>query len=521
MPLIKEEQIKKDKHPFDAWEDLVRASREGFASIAPENFLRFRWFGIYQQRPKTDPYFMLRLKVPGGRLTSEQLRVVAEVARDHGRGFADITTRQNFQFHWLTVEHIPEVLQKFGSVGITTRGACGDIARNITGSPLAGFEPDEVDDLQDIILALHQKFLEGREFTDLPRKFKVSITGGVTNVAQPEINDVGIYGFIREDGTKAFAIRVGGGLSSEPMFASPLPVALKREEILPAVMAALGIFHDHGNRTNRRKARMKFLVGEWGAEKFLGEMERRAGLTFARCNAVPEAREDRGRLWGVIPQKQPCRFAVGMAVLAGRLRADELFALADLADQYAYGELRTTNRQNILIVNVTAENVDPLRAGLKAKGFDLGEHGIRRSLVVCTGREFCNLALVEVKEFSKDLILRLERAFPDLQETLTIHVTGCPNSCGQYQLGDIGLLGAVKVEDGARCDAFHVAVGGGPGAFSRKIFPPVLAEEVPAVIEKMIRVYLDTRLSEEDFSAFCNRRSPEELAKVISSHAAA
>ena len=515
MSLIREEQIKADKHPFDAWDDLVRASHEGFASIAPDNFLRFRWFGIYQQRPKTDPYFMLRLKLPGGRLNAAQLRVVAEVAKDYGRGFADITTRQNFQFHWLTIKHVPTVLQKFEAVGITTRGSCGDVTRNITGSPLAGFEPDEIDDLQDVIGTLQDKFLEGREFTNLPRKFKVSITGGVTDVAQPGINDVGIYGFRKNDGNPAFSLCVGGGLSSDPIFARPLPVALKRDEIVPAVMAILGIFHDHGNRSNRRKARMKFLVEEWGAEKFLAETERRAKRTFERYNDIPAAREDRDRLWGVIPQKQPCRFAVGVAVPAGRLRSEELFALADLGDKYAYGEFRTTNRQNILIVNVRAENVDPLCTELRGKGFDLGENGIRRSVVVCTGREFCNLALVEVKVFSKNLIEHLTHIFPDLRETLTIHVTGCPNSCGQYQLADIGLMGASKVLEGARRDAFHIAVGGRPGAWGRTIFQAVLAEEVPVFLEHMIRIYLGKRSEQETFGAFCGRFAPEELTKLF------
>jgi len=277
MTLIREEQIKAEKHPFDAWDDLVQASRDGFASISPENFLRFRWFGIYQQRPKTDPYFMLRLKLPGGRLTSQQLRVVAEVARDYGRGIADITTRQNFQFHWLTIEKVPEVLRKFESAGITTRGACGDVTRNITSSPLAGLETDEVDDLQDVIETLNRQLTRDKYFANLPRKFKISITGSLRNAAQPEINDVGIYGFWKDAAKKspAFALRVGGGLSSHPLFSKPLPLALKREDIIPAVLAALGIFHDLGNRENRREARMKFLVESWGPKKFIEEMEKR------------------------------------------------------------------------------------------------------------------------------------------------------------------------------------------------------------------------------------------------------
>ncbi len=523
MTLIREEQIKAEKHPFDAWDDLVRASREEFASISPENFLRFRWFGIYQQRPKTDPYFMLRLKLPGGRLTAPQLRVIAEVARDHGRGIADITTRQNFQFHWLTIEKVPEVLGKFEAVGITTRGACGDVTRNITSSPLAGLETDEVDDLQDVIETLNRQLIRDKYFANLPRKFKISITGSLRNAAQPEINDVGIWGFWKDASKKlpAFALRVGGGLSSHLLFSQPLPVALKREDIIPAVMAALGIFHDFGNRGNRREARMKFLVESWGPEKFLEEMEKRAGRSFEHYDNVPVVQNEREHFWGVIPQKQQGLYAVGLAVLAGRLEAGQLLELADLSENYGSGELRATNRQNILLVNIPEKNLEPFKKEVAAKNFDLGANGIYRSLVVCTGREFCNLALVEVKVFSKKLIGYLAKAFPDFRETLTIHVTGCPNSCGQYQLADIGLMGAATVVEGIRRDAFHIAVGGGPGVWGRTVLRSVLAEEVPALLERMIRIFLEKRNRKETFSDFCRRFTPEEFVKLLEPHAQA
>ncbi|MEI7751442.1 MAG: nitrite/sulfite reductase, partial [Candidatus Omnitrophota bacterium] len=460
---------------------------------------------------------MLRLKLPGGRLNAAQLRVVAEVARDYGRGITDITTRQNFQFHWLTIEKVPEVLEKFEAVGITTRGACGDVTRNITSSPLAGLESDEADDLQDIIEALHERLILDSSLANLPRKFKISITGSLRNAAQPEINDVGIYGFWKDEAKKipAFAIRVGGGLSSHPLFAQPLPVALKREDIIPAVMAAIGIFHDLGNRGNRREARMKFLVEAWGAEKFLLEMEKRTGHSFERYGKVPAVQDEREHFWGVIPQKQKGLYAVGLAVLAGRLQSGQLLELADLSEKYGSGELRTTNRQNILLINIPEKNLESLMKELDAKGFSLGTNGLYRSLVVCTGREFCNLALVEVKVLSKNLIEHLAKVFPDFLETLKIHVTGCSNSCGQYQLADLGLMGASKVVEGARRDAFHVAVGGGPGVCGRMIFQSVLAEEVPFFLERMVRVYLGKRDGKESFSAFCDRFDLPSLTELF------
>jgi len=519
--MIREEEIKSKCHPLDAWDRLVQASKAGFGSIHPDDFLRFRWFGLYQQKPKTDPYFMLRIKIPGGQLNSRQLRVVAGVARDYARGITDLTTRQNFQFHWQSIENIPAILEKFNRAGITSHGACGDTTRNIVSSPMAGLEVGEVDDVTDIVKELHKILSEEKTCTNLPRKFKISLSGSPRDVSLPEINDVGVYGFWRTVmGVKkpAFALRVGGGLSATPMFSRLLPVALRREDIVPVVLGVAGIFRDFGNRENRKKARMKFLLEDWGAEKFLKEIERRLGRKLEYCGNVPPVQYDAGDFFGVLPQKQTGLYAIGLAVLAGRIRADRLMKLADLSEQYGTGDLRTTQRQNIVVINIPEKNVDLLKRELIREGFNLGSNGIYRAAVTCTGIEFCNLALTETKIFTQSLIEYLASKFPDICDTVSIHVTGCPNACAQYQVADIGLVGTVRMDGAVRREAYHIAVGFALGVgehFNRHIFSAVPAEEVPKVLERMIYVYLSQKNAKDSFVSFCNRFPSEDLFKLF------
>jgi len=381
---------------------------------------------------------------------------------------------------------------------------------------MAGLEAGEIDDLTDIVEVLHEKLSEDRTLTNLPRKFKISLSGSPA-ASQPEINDVGIYAFWKTaDGRKepAYALRLGGGLSAFPMFSKLLPVALKRDDIFPVALAVAGIFRDYGNRENRKRARMKFLVEDWGTEKFLSEIEKRLGRTLERCNEIPSLKDSSDRFFGVFSQRQAGLYAVGLAVPAGRLKSGQILQLAELAERYGSGDLRTTPQQNLILVNVPEKNIPALRKELEENGFDLGENGVSRGTVTCTGMEFCNLALTETKIFTLRLIERLRSKFPKLKEGISIHVSGCPNSCGQYQTADIGLVGTLKMTGPVRQEAYHIAVGGHLGEneiFNRQIFKAVPAENVPEVLEFLIRTYLKKRNAGESFSSFVNRFGAEKL----------
>ncbi len=519
MALIKEEQIKEDKNPFDSFEDLKKAAREGFASIKEHDFLRFKYFGFYQQRPKTEPYFFLRLKLPGGRVNSKQLRVIAELARDYSKGITDLTTRQAFQLHWLKVEDLPAIFKKLEAVNINTRGAGGDAPRNITSSPLAGIEQDEAGDVQDTIEELGQILVKDKTFSNLPRKFKVSISGSLQDASQPEINDVGIYGFKKAgDKEPRFAIQAGGGLSRDPMLGKKLPVALKKKDIVPVVTAICEIFKEFGNRENRRKARLKFLVESWGPEKLLKEVEHRIGYNLERCEEVPIAENFPENYFGVIPQKQKGLVAIGLSVLTGCLTSDKLLGLADLSEKYGSGEFKTTNQQNIILINIQEKNTPSLKKDLIKSGFNLGENGVHRGVVACTGNEFCNLALVETKAFARKLTARLVSKFPDVKDTIPIHISGCPNSCAQQQVAAIGLMGAIKMVDGKKYDAFHIYLGGslgGESSFSKKVFDSIPVGDIPELLETIIETYFENRNSDDSFVSFCARYSPEELTELF------
>ncbi|MGZ4134039.1 MAG: nitrite/sulfite reductase, partial [Tumebacillaceae bacterium] len=268
MALNKEEQLKIEKDGLDVLEDIHRYAKEGFASIDPGDFVRFKWYGIYQQKPKTDPYFMMRVKVPGGMLSNEQATTIADLANEFGRGLADVTTRQAIQYHWLQIEHMPEIFERLGKVGLSSIQACGDVVRNVISSPVAGLDANELFDVRDLVNEVEQEFLSNREFSNLPRKFKISISADPRDLAHPEINDIALVP-ARLGEEVGYHVLVGGGLSAKPFIAQNLNIFVRQEEALNVIRGVVAIFRDYGYREKRTHARIKFLVADWGAEKFL------------------------------------------------------------------------------------------------------------------------------------------------------------------------------------------------------------------------------------------------------------
>jgi sulfite reductase (ferredoxin) len=466
---------------------------------------------------------MVRIRIPNGLLHSHQLRTIAGVTEKYARGTADLTVRQNIQLHWVTIQDLPDLLEALWRAGLTTMGSCGDDTRNITGCPLAGVDADEICDASSLALEANRFFVGNGDFYNLPRKFKVCITGCNVWCAYPEINDVG-FTAIRRGGAASeigFSLRVGGGLSTDPHLALRLNAFVHRHQVIPALKGVAEIFRESERlRENRERARLKFLFLKhgWTAESFKDELERRIGFRFDPAAEEKPPNDIYRDHVGIHPQKQPGYSYVGAAVLRGRISARQMRAAADLADRFAAGELRTTNMQNLLIVNVPDRNVAALASELEALGLPVGGSPFWRGVVACSGSEFCKIAITETKSFSRWLVGELEERLPGFEQHLKLHVTGCPNSCGQHWIADIGIEGKKIKVDGEQKDAYYFCVGGAVGlhqSVARPIGYRCLASEVPDAIERLLRRYLDERFTDENLRHFFARHSDEELRECL------
>ncbi|HSM88369.1 MAG TPA: nitrite/sulfite reductase [Candidatus Limnocylindrales bacterium] len=531
------ERLKREKNPWECLDEIRSFARGGYAAV-PEAWIKsyFRWWGVYTQgdgagvvggangEGKAVPYFMLRIRLANGFVTSRQLRVIAGLSEKYARGSADITVRQNIQLHWIAVEDLPDVLQALFDAGLTSMATCGDVPRNITGCPLAGLDANELCDASPLVHEATQSLVGNPEFYNLPRKYKMSISGCRDWCCYPEINDLAFTAVRRERDVRqetGFSLRVGGGLSTDPHLAVRLNAFVRWEQVMPVTRAVSEIFREaDGLRENRERARLKFLFLQhgWTAETFLREIERRLG--FALDPAEPEqvpADIFRDHA-GVHAQKQPGLFYVGAAVLRGRITPQQLRIVADLADRFGSGELRTTSTQNLVIVNVPRTQVAAVAQSLENAGLPVAASAFWRGAVACTGTEFCKLAITETKSFTRWLVEELEDLLPGFDQQLKINVTGCPNSCGQHRIADIGLEGK-KIKAGGRLqDAYYFCLGGAVGehaAFGRPIGYRCPADEVPDAIERLLRSYLLRREPGENLRRFFARHTDPELRSFL------
>jgi sulfite reductase (ferredoxin) len=528
------ERLKREQNPWEALAEIERFAREGWDSVPPEWLgTYFRWWGIYTQgdgvgavggkggEGKAVRHFMVRIRIPNGIIESSQLRTIADLAEWHGRGVADITVRQNFQLHWVTLEALPDVFRALWLQGVTTMGSCGDVTRNVTGCPVAGLDTDELIDASPIVLEATRMLNGNPAFYNLPRKFKVSISGCRAWCTYPEINDIGLTATRHPAGEIGFTVRVGGGLSTDPHLGVRLDAFVPPARALAVVRAIAEIFRESDAlRQNRERARLKFLFLHhgWTADRFLAAIEERLGSPLPR--GVPEDPPDdayRDHV-GIHPQQAPGTCYVGVAVLRGRLNAERLRVAADLADRYGTGALRTTSMQNLIIPNVPTGRAGALVRELEAADFVLDASPFRRGTVACTGTEFCKLALTETKGFARGLVEALEQRLPGFEQHLRINVTGCPNSCGQHWIADLGLEGKKIKVDGALVDAYYFCVGGAVGrhqAVARPIGLRLPATAVAPAIERLLRTFLGERRPNENFRQFAARHTDDELRALL------
>jgi sulfite reductase (ferredoxin) len=531
------ERLKREKNPWECLDEIRRFAREGFQAIPPEWLgTYFRWWGVYTQgdgagvmggrggEGKSLPYFMVRIRIPGGFVHSHQLRAIASISDRYGRGLADLTVRQNIQLHWITIEALPEVIEALADCGLITMGACGDVTRNITGCPVAGVDADEICDASSLALRATKTLVGNADFYNLPRKFKICITGCRVWCAYPEINDIGLTAIQREAGRTSdvgFSLRIAGGLSTDPHLGLKLNAFVEWRQVIPVIQGVAEIFRDNGAlREHRERARLKFLFLKhgWTPEDFQNELERRIGFRLAP--AVPETPPEdvyRDHV-GIHAQKQSGFCYVGAAVLRGRITPDQMRAAADLADRFAGGELRTTNMQNLIIVNVPRRNVESLAKELDQVGLRVDGSPFWRGAIACSGSEFCKLAITETKSFSRWLVEELEERLPGFEQHLKLHITGCPNSCGQHWIADVGIEGK-KIKVGDRMlDAYYFCLGGGLGlhqSTARPIGYRCLASDVPDAIERLLRQYLAQRRLGENLRQFFARHNDEELREFL------
>jgi sulfite reductase (ferredoxin) len=531
------ERLKRSKNAWDHFDEIQQFARDGFDSIPPEWLgTYFRSWGVYTQgdglgvtggkngEGKAMPFFMVRIRIPNGLLNSEQVRTIARLAERHGQGVADITVRQNVQLHWVTIESLPDVLQSLWKVGLTTTGACGDVARNITGCPLAGLDGEEIIDASPLALEIDRALGGNSEFYNLPRKFKISITGCRHWCSYPEINDVGLTATTRVRNGKTevgFTLRVGGGLSTNPHLAERLDAFIRPEQVVAVVRGVAEIFRaSEVLRQSREKARLKFLFLEhgWTADTFLAELQQQIGFSLEPGEREEVPADIHRDHVGVHAQKQPGLVYVGASVLRGRITPQQLNLAADLADRYADGHVRNTVMQNLLIVNVREESAALVAAQLTAAGLQVQASAFARGTVACTGSEFCKLALTETKSFARWLTEELEERLPAFEEQLKLHITGCPNSCGQHWIADIGIEGKKIKQDGRIVDAYYFCVGGSVGQFA-SIARPVgyrcTAATVPDAIERLLQGFNNGRNGQENLRQFFGRHSNDELRALL------
>jgi sulfite reductase (ferredoxin) len=527
------ERLKREKNPWEAFDEVRAFAAQGRESVLPEwASAYFKWWGIYTQgdgagalggkggEGKATEYFMMRIALPNGIATSDQISVIADIAAKHGHDLVDITVRQAIQLHWLTIEALPGIIESLYAAGLSPKGACGDVVRNVTGCPLAGLDADEILDASPFALAAAGDLNGNPDLYNLPRKFKVSITGCSVWCSHPEINDIGLTAARRGDEV-GFSVRVGGGLSADPHLGVRLNAFVQQHQAGDVVRKITELFRDQqGLRENRDRARMKhlFLREGWTAETFLADLNRRLG--YQLDPAVEEVVPDdifRDHV-GIHRQKQDGLCYVGVSVSRGRMTAAQLSAAAELARRYGNGQLRTTVMQNLILVNVPSTKANELARELAGIGLAVEGSSFWRGTVACTGTEFCKLAITETKGFARWIVDELEERLPGFDQQLKLHVTGCPNSCGQHWIADIGMEGKKIKHLGKLEDAYYFCVGGSVG-LHQQIARPVgyrcLATEVPDALERLLGGYLQARKPGENLRAYFGRTSDEQLREQL------
>ena len=529
--LNKVEQVKLERHPLEVREAVIDHYSKDLASMdeVPGEVERLKWVGIYPQKQGGDA-FMLRLKVPGGVLTPEQTRIIGQIAIDFANGpipnphfgnnFLDITTRQDVQMHWIKMENVPEIWRRLEEVGMTTVQACGDSARNVLCCPVSGLGHDEVIDAYPVAQAISDYFTGNREYANLPRKFKMSVTGCLEDCAQAEINDIGMLPARLEDGTLGFNVRVGGGLSDGPRMASDIDIFVRPEEAVEITRGIAQVFGELGDRENRWICRMRYLVQELGPEGFREELEKRTDFELTPAGE-DLTKHYRGDHVGVHAQKGEGFYYVGLNVPVGRMSGEQFAEAGRLAGEYG-GEIRLATDQNLIITGVPEERLDDLLAEPLLKRYSPSPGAFERGIVACTGSEFCRFGIVETKiravEWAREMDERVGDGIG--QEAVRMHFSGCSASCAQPQIGDVGFRGETAKTKDALVEGVDIGLGGSLGqdaAFIDWVEGAKPTEDVPDALAAVFEKFKDERRDGERFHEWARRRHNKVLRATLRS----
>jgi len=522
----KEERIKREMPPFEAYADLVNDSRHNAAPDA-ENAFRFKWNGLFWLSPVKDGY-MCRLRIPGGLVKSFQLREIANIADDLTSGYIQITTRANFQIRLIQPKDCPEVLRRIQACGLHSRGSGADNIRNITSSPTAGVDTYELIDVRSLVHELSQRIITGNEFYNLPRKFNIAIDGGGLISCVEDTNDIGARAVNIGENDAGLVpgvyFRIGlGGATGLKSFASDAGIVVAPERLIEVMTAILRVFIRDGDRTNRKRARLKYLIEKRGLTGFRDDFEALLGDPLPRVAADAPFQFQAERPVhphphvGSFPQRGGGKQYIGAAVPVGQLTSKQLRRIADLADNYGSGEVRLTVWQNFIIPDVADAYVKTVEKQLQRIGFETVQSHLRSGFVACTGNRFCKYAATDTKGHAIDLMKWLDKRV-HLDQPVNIHLTGCPHSCAQHFMGDIGLLGASVKSSGETVEGYHVFIGGGFGtgqALGRQIFTNIPYAEIKTLLETMLKNYLKLRENGESFQSFCNRHEIGRLQEFF------
>ena len=509
------ERLKHELFPTELTGQWQRLVDMPYDKLPEEDIVRLQWFGMYHDKPKIGT-FMMRIKIPGGRLSPEGLRAVGEISEQYGRNQGELTTRQNFQLHYMTLDHFPEIFERLKRAGLTTMGGCGDVVRNITGCPVAGVDRDESFDVTGILTGAAQFFYGNREYSDLPRKHKITIAACPYQCNAPEINCIALVGMIR-DGREGFAVRVGGGQSSTPRLSRHLGVFVEPEQAITVLRAIIDVWQGTTEyRLSRVKARLKFMIDDYGVEAFRKLVEDRLGHALEDLTELPlpDAESDH---MGVHEEKTAGRVYVGFPVYLGLMSGQQMRQLADLVGQYG-GDIRLTRRQNFILTRIPEDRSAEVIARVGEIGFPLNANGLYGSSIGCIGDPHCGYAVTPTKTKLATIIERLVGEFGDAVAGLKLNLDGCPHACAHHWTGDIGLQGTTgRGPKGEPLEAFDIILRGGLGrdaAIGKPILRRVPSAQVEDTVARLFAGYLGNRLASESFSKFCVRMPDDALIAI-------